>query len=188
MSSLEAIVKETKAEFIIAVGDGVLDASEVIKIAVGVSQKVQAMALSGSEKKATLLLILKKGLDASAALESLPGLKGASTETKQAFEDQLINAASGAIDVLVQASQGKLNLRKPSTWLACLPMCVKAAQAVLPPKDAAILEEASKYATKVLNTDDPLTMVHTIAADAKDVVLEKAPEVVAKVTAAVTKK
>jgi hypothetical protein len=67
-------------------------------------------------------------------------------------------------------------------------MCVKAAQAVLPPKDAAILEEASKYATKVLNTDDPLTMVHTIAADAKDVVLEKAPEVVAKVTAAVTKK
>lgn len=188
MSTLETIVKETKADFIIAVGDGVLDASEVIQIAVGVSQKVQAMALSGAEKKATLLLILKKGLDASAALDSLPGLKGASPETKQAFEDQLINAASGAIDVLVAASTGKLNLRKPSTWMACLPSCLKAAEAILPPKDAALLEEASKYATKILKTDDMVTSVTTIAADAKDVVLEKAPEVVAKVAAAVTKK
>ena len=154
-------MKETKAAFIIAVGDGVLDASEVIQIAVGVSQKVQALALSGSEKKATLLLVLKKGLDTSCALDSLPVLKGANAETRQAFEDQLINAASGAIDVLVAASSGKLSLGNFKTALGvCWPGCLNAAKSVLAPKDAAILEEASKYAVKILQPN--VTTVTTV--------------------------
>ena len=149
MSNLETLIKETKAAFIIAVGDGVLDASEVIQIAINLSLKIQTIAgLSGSTKKDTLLFIIKKALDASKGIDSLPGLAGASQETKQAFEDQLLNAVSGAIEVFISASQGKLTLK---TWSACVPSCL-AMVAVMSPKDSAILEEVSKFSTKVEET------------------------------------
>ena len=83
-----------------------LDASEVIQIAVDLSRKLQNVAgLSGSTKKDTLLFIIKKALDASNGINTLPGLASASQETKQAFEDQLL--------------QGKLTLKK--AWTACVP-------------------------------------------------------------------
>jgi hypothetical protein len=75
-SELEDLVKETRAAFIIAKADGVLDAGEVIKIAVDLAQKVQKVAnLSGSEKKALLLHTLKKGLDDDGGVDSLMGMK-----------------------------------------------------------------------------------------------------------------
>ena len=152
MSNLETLIKETKAAFIIAVGDGVLDASEVIQIAINLSQKIQTIAgLSGSTKKDTLLFIIKKALDASKGIDSLPGLAGASQETKQAFEDQLLNAVSGAIEVFISASQGKLTLKK--AWSACVPSCL-AMVAVISPKDSAILEEVSKYSTKMVESTE----------------------------------
>lgn len=148
MSNLETLIKETKAAFIIAVGDGVLDASEVIQIAINLSLKIQTIAgLSGSTKKDTLLFIIKKALDASKGIDSLPGLAGASQETKQAFEDQLLNAVSGAIEVFISASQGKLTLK---TWSACVPSCL--AMVAMSPKDSAILEEVSKFSTKVVES------------------------------------
>jgi hypothetical protein len=166
MSALEAIVKETKALFIIAVEDGTLDSTEVMKIAVQVSQKLQALpALSGSDKKATLLYVLKKALDVSCALDSLPGLKGVSQEIKHSFENQLLNAASATIDIFVAASQGKLNLKNPSTFLSCLPFCLKAVEAVLDPKDAAVLEEALKFVKKVVPKEDAVTKVEDIVAE-----------------------
>jgi hypothetical protein len=166
MSALEAIVKETKALFIIAVEDGALDSTEVIKIAVQVSQKLQALpALSGSDKKATLLYVLKKALDVSCALDSLPGLKGVSKEIKQSFENQLLNAASATIDIFVAASQGKLNLKNPSTYLTCLPFCLKAVEAVLDPKDAAVLQEALKFTKNVLPQQDTVTKVEDIVTE-----------------------
>jgi len=166
MSALEAIVKETKALFIIAVEDGTLDSTEVMKIAVQVSQKLQALpALSGSDKKATLLYVLKKALDVSCALDSLPGLKGVSQEIKQSFENQLLNAASATIDIFVAASQGKLNLKNPSTYLTCLPFCLKAVEAVLDPKDAAVLQEALKFTKNVLAQQDTVTKVEDIVTE-----------------------
>jgi len=166
MSALEAIVKETKALFIIAVEDGTLDSTEVMKIAVQVSQKLQRLpALSGSDKKATLLYVLKRALDVSCALDSLPGLKGASQEVKQSFENQLLNAASATIDIFVAASQGKLNLKNPSTFLSCLPFCLKAVEAVLDPKDAAVLQEALKFTKNVLQQQDTVTKVEDIVTE-----------------------
>ena len=166
MSALEAIVKETKALFIIAVEDGTLDSTEVMKIAVQVSQKLQGLpALSGSDKKATLLYVLKKALDVSCALDSLPGLKGASEEIKKSFENQLLNAASATIDIFVAASQGKLNLKNPSTFLSCLPFCLKAVEAVLEPKDAAVLQEALKFTKNVLPQQDTVTKVEDIVTE-----------------------
>lgn len=172
MSALEAIIKETKALFIIAVEDGVLDANEVMKIAVQVSQKLQALpALSGSDKKATLLYVLKKALDISCALDSLPGLKGASQEIKQSFENQLLNAASATIDIFVAASQGKLNLKNPSTFLTCLPFCLKAVEAVLDPKDAAVLQEALKFVKNVVPKQDAVPKQDTVT-KVEDIVAE----------------
>jgi len=181
---IDDIVKETKAAFVIAKSDGVLDVAEVISIAVELSQKLQKLAnLSGSEKKSLLLHVLKKGLDTSGGLESLPGFASASAEQRQAMEDQLLTAASTAIDAIVAAASGKLDLRKPSSWKACLPLCLSAAQVVLPAKDQAYLKEASKFADKLIEKGDGVTTEDVVTA-----VLEAAPvkEVVAAAPAAVT--
>jgi hypothetical protein len=144
-SPLEALIKETKASFMIAKSDGVLDLPEVIQIAVEISQKVQKIAgLSGSEKKAMLLMALRKGLETSGGVGSLPGFGEASAETKQAFEDQLINAASLSIDMVLSAASGKLDLRKPSSWMQCLPVCMGLAKTIMSQKDTVVLEEAKK--------------------------------------------
>lgn len=152
-SPIELLVKETKAAFIIAKSDGVLDASEVIQIAVALSQKVQKLAnLSGNEKKSLLLLTLKKGLDTSGGVGSLPGFADASAEVKAAFENNLLNAASAAIDAIILAASGKLDLKKPSNWLVCLPACLSAVNVMLP-KDQVQLKEAVEFAEKLLNKE-----------------------------------
>jgi len=161
---LEALVKETRHAFIIAKSDGVLDSGEVIQIAVGLAQKIQALAnLSGAEKKALLLLTLKKGLDASGGLDTLPGFTNASAETKQALEDQLLTAASTTIDVLVSAAQGKIQLSNPKTWLSCLFPCLTAIKMALP-KDMPFLQEATAYAEKIVKTETAHTAVEEIVA------------------------
>ena len=172
-SPLEALIKETKASFMIAKSDGVLDLPEVIQIAVEVSQKVQKIAgLSGSEKKAMLLMALRKGLETSGGLDCLPGFKDASLETKQAFEDQLINAASVSIDMVLSAASGKLDLRKPSSWMQCLPVCMGLAKTVMTPKDTAVLEEAKKAAENTAATSvTTVTMVTESTVPAESTVL-----------------
>ena len=148
---IELLVKETKAAFIIAKSDGTLDFSEVLQIAVALSQKIQKIvALSGSEKKSLLLLTIKNGFVSSGGLDSLPGFKDASPEVKQAYEDQLLTATSTAIDALIAAVSGKLDFRKPSSWKACLPLCMSSLQAVLSEKDQSLLKEAGAFTEKLL--------------------------------------
>jgi hypothetical protein len=176
--TLDVLVKETKAAFIIAKGDGVLDVSEVIHIAVELAQKIQKLAsLSGSEKKSVLLLTLKKGLESSGGVGSLPGFANASPEDKAAFETSLLNSASVAIDALVLAANGKLDLRKPSSWLACLPSCLATVDALIP-KDQVLLKEAVDYAEKFVNKD---AVVPDVAASAEAAVETKVSEVLAAV-------
>jgi len=176
---LEALVKETRHAFIIAKSDGVLDSGEVIQIAVGLAQKIQALAnLSGSEKKALLLLTLKKGLDASGGLDTLPGFTDASAETKQAFEDQLLTAASTTIDVLVSAAQGKIQLSNPKTWLSCLFPCLTAIKMALP-KDQPFLQEAAVFAEKIVKTN----IAETTAVEEIVAAVAEVPEVSADTTA-----
>jgi len=197
LTPLELLVKETRHAFIVAKADGVLNAGEVIQIAVELAQKIQKVgALTGSEKKAMLLMALNKGLEASGGLEGLPGMVGASNETKQAFQDSLMMAASTAVDMLLSAASGKLDLRKPSNWKALLPMCCSAVQALIP-KDQALLKEAAKYSEKILNkaTDDDASLADiaaTVVTDVKTdlvnneavkaVVMAKAAEVINTVT------
>ena len=174
LTPLEELVKETRHAFIIAKADGVLDAGEVIQIATNLVMKIQKLsALSGSEKKSMLLMTLKKGLDASGGLESLPGFTDASKETKQAFEDSLMTAVSVSVDMMLSVAAGKLDLRKPSSWKACLPVCMSAVKALIP-KDQALLQEAAKYSETILKkeVEEPVT---TTPAE-PDVKAEKAGE------------
>lgn len=174
LTPLEELVKETRHAFIIAKADGVLDAGEVIQIATNLVMKIQKLsALSGSEKKSMLLMTLKKGLDASGGLESLPGFTDASKETKQAFEDSLMTAVSVSVDMMLSVAAGKLDLRKPSSWKACLPVCMSAVKALIP-KDQALLQEAAKYSETILKKEleEPVT---TTPAE-PDVKAEKAGE------------
>lgn len=150
VSPIEDLIKETRHAFIIAKSDGNLDISEIIHIAVTLSQKIQKLSLSGMDKKSLLLLTLKKALDASGGVDSLPAFKDAAAETKAVFEEQLLKAASTSIDMVLSAASGKLDLTKPSNWKNCLPMCFSMAQVFLP-KDQAIISEAAKYAETILN-------------------------------------
>ena len=174
LTPLEELVKETRHAFIIAKADGVLDAGEVIQIATNLVMKIQKLsALSGSEKKSMLLMTLKKGLDASGGLESLPGFTDASKETKQAFEDSLMTAVSVSVDMMLSVAAGKLDLRKPSSWKACLPVCMSAVKALIP-KDQALLQEAAKYSETILKKqiEEPVTATPA----EPDVKAEKATE------------
>jgi len=161
-SPIDTLIKETKAAFYIAKSDGNLDASEVIQIAIALSQKIQKLAnLSGSEKKSLLLLTLKKGLETSGGISSLPGFAGASADVIATFETQLLMSASTTIDALCAAANGKLDLRKPANWKFCLPMCMTAVQTLMP-KDQVHLNEAIKLAENLLTKNVDTTTVTTV--------------------------
>ena len=179
LTPVEELVKETRHAFIIAKADGVLDAGEVIQIATTLVMKIQKLVgLSGSEKKAMLLLTLKKGLDASGGLDSLPGFADASEETKKVFEDSLMSAVSVSVDMLLSAAAGKLDLRKPASWAACLPACISAVTALVP-KDHKYLMEATKYSDKVLKKEEEVVKVVDVTVEPATKVSEKTDDKVA---------
>jgi len=158
--SLENLIKETRAAFIIAKSDGNLTAAEVIHIGIEVSQKLHHLGnLSGSEKKAVLLLALRKGLETSGGLNALQAFSGASDEAKKEFEEHLLTAASTAVDALFAVASGAIDLKKPSSWLSCIPGLLSAVKNVLPAKEAAILEEAKNFTSKLLDVRKPVEVV-----------------------------
>jgi hypothetical protein len=147
MSALETLVRETRFAFMTAKEDGHLEISEVIQIAVDLVQKIRKVpGLSLDDEKALLLHALKKGLDSAGGVMDLPAFRAAPQETLVAFEEQLLAAASTAVDMVLSAASGKMDIRtltSASTWKACLPFCFSAATALLP-KDLMVLADATK--------------------------------------------
>ena len=147
MSALETLVRETRFAFMTAKEDGHLEISEVIQIAVDLVQKIRKVSgLSLDDEKALLLHALKKGLDSAGGVMDLPAFKNAPQETLVAFEEQLLAAASTAVDMVLSAASGKMDIRtltSVSTWKACLPFCFSGAKALLP-KDLIVLADATK--------------------------------------------
>jgi len=191
MSELNDIFKETRASFIIAKSDGVLDSSEVIQIAVELAQKVSKLAnLSGSEKKALLLHALKKGLEDAGGLSGITAYTGVSPDVMAAVEEQLLGAASVAVDLVLSAASGKLDLKKPANWLPSCCMVVKA----LIPKDQKLLQDALKFSEKIVNKDasveDVVTIVNETVAEKPvvEAVVEKKVETAVKKVETVVKK
>jgi len=191
MSELNDIFKETRASFIIAKSDGVLDSSEVIQIAVELAQKVSKLAnLSGSEKKALLLHALKKGLEDAGGLAGITAYAGVGPDVMAAVEEQLLGAASVAVDLVLSAASGKLDLKKPANWLPSCCMVVKA----LIPKDQKLLQDALKFSEKIVNKDasveDVVTIVNETVAEKPvvEAVLKQVEAVVEKKVETAVKK
>lgn len=148
MSQLDSIVKETRAAFIIAKADGVLDAAEVIQIAHGLAMKLYGLGgLDINEKKSLLLYTLKKGLDDDGGVDSLAGMLGASTEFKEAFKSHLINAASTSADLMLDIYQK--TIARATSWIPAwvwglIPGCTKAVVA-LHTKDQQLIRDAMAF-------------------------------------------
>ena len=135
MSLLETLIRETRSDFIIAKSDGTLNAGEMIHIAMRLAVKLQQIrALSGAEKKALLMSTLRKGL------QDAGGIPGVPEAAKDAVIDQVLMAASVSIDMAVSVAAGELDLRKPSSWARCIPVCVGY---VLNGRDAAVLQSVT---------------------------------------------
>lgn len=149
-ASLQDLIDETKTAFIAAKADGKLDVSEVVQIAVQLAGRLQAFhGASGAEKRAVVVLTLKKGLKAAGGVGSLPGLAKSSAEVKAVLEKQLLDAAGAAVDAALAVASGKMDLRKQGG--SCLLACLKTAAAVaLAPKDAAVVAEALSAAEPVV--------------------------------------
>jgi len=169
MSQLDDLVKETRAAFIIAKADGVLDAGEVIQIAGELAQKIHRLGgLSGAEKKSLLLHTLKRGLDDDGGVDNLAGMLGASDAVKEAFKTHLLQAAGAATDLMLDVAKGKLNFA--ANWRAWLPSCLGFVQTVLVAKDQRLIAEAKSFAEKIL----PATVVAEVVTVVEKAAVETA--------------
>jgi len=148
-TALETIVRDAKIAFIIAKQDGVLEASEIVHIALEVARKVRALeSLSEEEKDAMVLLALKKGLAAAEGLRSLPAFAAIPAGALDAIENQMLQAGLAA----VKAMRAALPRLFGPLLARCAPyfsLCSSVASSVLPPKDAKMVEEALKCAETV---------------------------------------
>ena len=143
-SLLEGIIQEVRDGFIEAKADGKLEAAEVVHIASLVSQKIYKLSgMSVADKKALVLLALKKGLDAAGGLQGLGDLAGLGPEALATAERQVLNAALASVDGLLSLVPHLFAPMK-SAVAACLPFCSSAESALtaLAPKDAALIHEA----------------------------------------------
>ena len=148
MNVIETIVRDAKVDFIIAKHDGVLEAVEIVHIALKTAKKVFALAnLSEDEKDALVVLCLKKGLAAAGNLSGLPAFDSLPASALRAVEDQLLKAAVGA----AQAMRKAVPALFAPVLRSCLPYC-SAVASVLDEKEAAIVREAVQALTPAEST------------------------------------
>lgn len=170
-SLLEGIIQEVRDGFVEAKADGKLEAAEVVHIASLASQKIYKLAgMSVADKKALVLLALKKGLDAAGGLHGLEDLVGLGPEALATAERQVLNAALASVDGLL-AVVPHLFAPMKSALAACLPFCSSAESALtaLAPKDAALIHEAFLCVANVVGK--PLVQEDSV----KEVVAPAAP-------------
>jgi hypothetical protein len=56
--------------------------------------------------------------------------------------------------MILSAASGKLDLKKPTNWKACVPVCIGLAEAVVPEKEKALLSEALAFANSFFSKSD----------------------------------
>jgi hypothetical protein len=165
-SVLETIIRDAKVDFLIAKHDGVLEASEIVHIALSVAQKVHALgSISDEEKDAMIVLSLKKGLAAAGGMPLVGSLPPAVVE---GLENQLFQAGLAAVKAM-RGVAPRLFAPAKNALLACLPYCSQlagVASSVLAPKDAAMIQEALKCAELVAGKKEEVIAVDPAAAAA----------------------
>jgi hypothetical protein len=158
-SVLDTIIRDAKVDFLIAKHDGVLEASEIVHIALSVAQKVHALSsISDEEKDAMIVLSLKKGLAAAGGMPFVSDLPPAMVE---GLENQLFQAGLAAVKAM-RGVAPRLFAPAKNALLACLPYCSQlagVASSVLAPKDAAMIQEALKCAELVAGKKEEVTPV-----------------------------
>jgi hypothetical protein len=178
-TALEQIVRDAKVSFIIAKQDGLLEATEVVQIAVEVALKIHALgSLSEEEKDAMVILALKKGLAAAGGMCDLPAFAALPPSAAELVENQLIKAGAAAVKAM-RGAVPRLFAPVKNFLLACLPHFSKAAAAaapVLPPKDAKLLQEALKLlevttAPTQVSAETPAVSVRPATPPAADILL-----------------
>jgi hypothetical protein len=78
---------------------------------------------------------------------------------KALFEQQLLSLASSAVDQILSASSGKLDLRKPS--INCFLSCLTKVKELLP-KDQKLVDDAMNFSKSILNKNTETTEVKVI--------------------------
>ena len=158
-SVLDTIIRDAKVDFLVAKHDGVLEASEIVHIALSVAQKVHALSsISDEEKDAMIVLSLKKGLAAAGGMPFVGDLPPAMVE---GLENQLFQAGLAAVKAM-RGVAPRLFAPAKNALLACLPYCSQlagVASSVLAPKDAAMIQEALKCAELVAGKKEEVTPV-----------------------------
>jgi hypothetical protein len=162
-SVLDTIIRDAKVDFLIAKHDGVLEASEIVHIALSVAQKVHALgSISDEEKDAMIVLSLKKGLAAAGGMPFVGDLPPAMVE---GLENQLFQAGLAAVKAM-RGVAPRLFAPAKNALLACLPYCSQlagVASSVLAPKDAAMIQEALKCAELVAGKKEGVVAVAPVA-------------------------
>lgn len=165
-SILEGIILEVRDGFVEAKSDGKLEAAEVIHIASIASQKIyKLVGLSMADKRALIMLALKRGLDAAGGLHGLDDLVGLGPEALATTERQVLNAALASVDGLL-AAVPRLFAPVKSMLAACLPFCSSAESVLtaLDPRDAALIHEAFLCVATVAGKPPVVTPVTVVAA------------------------
>ena len=151
LSPLQTILKETEEAFVAAKADGKLEATEVVQIALQISKKIHLLSgLSLADKKALILLALKKGMVSAQGLHGMAELVGSGPDGMAAAERQILNGAMAAVDGLM-SHVPQLFAPVKNALLACLPFLSQAANVAsqLLPQDAALIHEAFGCAASV---------------------------------------
>jgi len=183
LSPLQTILKETEEAFVAAKADGKLEATEVVQIALQISKKIHLLSgLSLADKKALILLALKKGI---VSAQGLQGLEGSGPDGVAAAERQILNGAMAAVDGLM-SHVPQLFAPVKNALLACLPFLSQAANVAsqLLPQDAALIHEAFGCVASVAGKAPvPAAVVSTL--ESVETVVAAAPAVVEAVAAPV---
>jgi len=125
LSPLEVLLRDTKATLIAVKDDGKLTPAEIVKVAVELSQKVQAFsALTLLQKEALIHMCLSQGVSAAGGLVA---------------QEHVLMAAVGAANALRDAIPAPVQ----SFLLSWIPFCsVTQVIETMAPKDAALVDEA----------------------------------------------
>jgi hypothetical protein len=175
-SALELIIRDAKVDFLIAKHDGVLEASEVVQIALTVAKKVYALTyLSEDEKDSLVLLTLKKGLAAAGGMGSLPAFSALPAAAVEVVEEQLMKAGVTAVREMRKALPAIFAPVKKAL-LGCLPYCslIESVASVVQPKDAKLVKEAVSLVHAVV--DSPAESTQVVVVEKSEAPLVKLPE------------
>lgn len=129
--SVAEVILYSKTQFV----STPLEIHKIIEIAIDLAQKIHKInGLSGSDKKALLLLLLKQGMDTCGFHYSCDILK----------------TASLVVDSIILASNG--GFKKPSFWRNGFPFCLTSVDAISP-KELLFLRDATLLSNSLFDKE-----------------------------------